>query len=220
MSILFREVASLVIAVSVAGACAGGPALPTAGGTPAPGSAGGSGVGSGTECANYPAFRPTASVQPSLPVDPSLLSQFPQQVAGQPITGASAVPFLPFVCTFAGQAAFDQVRGRSSVLGVDLSNMSFGEFKANVDGSIVTVSALRTPGQDASKLVSNVGLFAGFAGITVSSAFTAANLGGKNIMVTTDGSGNRTSFYAHGDTLFILDKATDTQAAAILQALP
>ena len=218
MKIRFGLTAPLALATALTiAACTGGLAIPAA-----PGGTGGqAGGGHGNECAAYPTLNVAASAQPSMPSDTSLLSEFPQQVAGQPISNASAVPFLAFLCSFSGQVALDQMRQSSSILGVDITNMSFGDFEATINGNTIKVTALRTPNQDASRLINNFGLFGAFAGISVAgSGLSDANVGGKNVKVSTNSDSTKSYLYAHGDTLFVIDSATDAEAAAILQALP
>jgi hypothetical protein len=156
-----------------------------------------------------------------MPVDSSLLSEFPTQVAGAPVTDVSAIPLLAFLCSFAGQASVDQERQTTSILGVDITSMSVGNFTATINSNDVKVTALRTPNKDASQLISNFGIFGAFAGVSIAgTGVTDGNLGGKNVKVATSSTGTKSYFYAHGDTLFILDSTSDAEATAILQALP
>jgi hypothetical protein len=178
----------------------------------------------GKECQSIPTFNPLASPQPSFPNDATLQAEFPEKIAGQAIQNAQTVPMLAFVCYLAGQDSVDQLRQAFTVLGWDIAGLSVGSFDAPVDQGqdTVNVSAVRAPGQDASKLIANFGIFADIAGISISdSDLSSMTVSGKNVQATgADSDGTRSYFYPHGDTLFVLQDATDEQAAAILQALP
>jgi hypothetical protein len=134
---------------------------------------------------------------------------------------AEAVPFIAVLCIVSGQTTVDQIRQSTTILGFDVASMSFGNFTAMVDGEGVKVHALRTPGKDASAIIQSFGLFAAFAGISpAGTSLTSANIGGKNVTVAMDSGGRNTYFYVSGDTLIVVDNATDPQATAVLQALP
>ena len=215
---------AVIMALTLA-ACGSNVTIPTfgvpgAGGGPtlAPGQT----AAAGNQCAPYPTANLLASPQPEMPVDSALLAELPTQVAGQATTEIQAVPFLAFMCMFVGEAAVDQMGTTTSVLGLNISTMSFGSFTATVNGDSVNVTALRTPGQDAGHIMSNFGLFGAFAGISASAAgLSNASLGGKNVQVSTDSTtSDKSYFYAHGDTLFIIDGSNDADAGPVLQALP
>jgi hypothetical protein len=219
-------VAALTAVVAVAG-CSASVATPQP--TSAPGGGGGGGGiptfalpsiaipggsgAAGTDCAGY---------QPgtSFPPDSALLAKYPQQVAGQPITDPVALSFLSVLCG-GGQTAVDAAKQGASFLGVDISTMSFGSFTATVNGSSVTVQAMRTPGQDAGKIISSLQTLGAFVGINAGSgSISQGNVGGKNVTIITDSSGSKTYLYVSGDTLFIMDGADDASAQAVLQAMP
>jgi hypothetical protein len=212
-----RGVALVAIALGLLAACTGSLSI---GGSPNP--AGPTAGPPGRECQSIPTFNPMASPQPSFPNDPALQAQFPVKVGGQNIQNAQTVSMLAFVCYLAGQDSVDELRDAFSALGWNVSSLSVGSFDAPAGDDAVTVSAVRAPGQDASKLISNFGVFADIAGISVSdSDLSAATVGGKSVQATSaDSDGTRSFFYVHGDTLFVLQDATDDQAAAILSALP
>lgn len=217
---------ALVMAFTIA-ACGGSVAIPSigipgvGGPTLAPGQTPGAPASAGTSCAAYPKLDLTASPQPTIPVDADLLAEYPQQVAGNPITEAKANPFLGLMCYSAGQAAVDQMGTSTSVLGINIATMSFGSFNATIENNEITVNAIRTPGQDANVLIGQFGLLGGFLGLSVANTgLSDATVGGKNVKVVTDTDGSKSYFYAHGDTLWTFDNATDAEATAILSALP
>jgi hypothetical protein len=214
---------ALVMAFTIA-ACGGSsvviPSIPV-GGVGGPTLAPGQTAAAGTSCASYPTLNLAASAQPTIPVDSTLLSSYPQQVGDQPITEAEANPFLGLMCYSLGQAAVDQMGQSTSVLGINLATMSFGSFQATIADNTIKVSAIRTPGQDATKLIAQFGLLGSFVGLSVTTTGLAdANVGGKNVKVVTDTDGSKSYFYAHGDTLWTFENASDAEATAILSALP
>jgi hypothetical protein len=208
-------------ALSLAGCGSNTPGTSTGvGGVPTAAATSGTG-GHAIDCSAYPTFSVAASSQPSFPSDAALLAKFPAQVAGQPTSDLQAVPFFGLLCLVGGQAAVDKLAQSGSALGIDFSTVSFGSFDAQVDGSSATVNAIRTPGQDAGKLIANFGLFGAFAGLNLNgTGLSSGNVGGKNVQLTAaDAGGTRTYIYVSGDTLFIIDGEPETTAAAILQAL-
>jgi hypothetical protein len=176
----------------------------------------------GRECQSIPTFNPMASPQPSFPNDPTLQAQFPTKISGQAVENAQTVSMLAFVCYLAGQDSVDELRQAFSSLGWNIASLSVGSFDAPFDDGAVTVSAVRAPGQDAAKLISNFAMFADIAGISVSdSDLSQTTVSGKSVQHTgPDADGTRSYFYVHGDTLFVIQDATDAQAAEILGALP
>ena len=226
---------AIVMALAVAACSSGTPtiAIPGLGGaTLAPRQT----VAAGTSCAGYPSIWSIASPQPTIPVDAvdaALLGTFPLQVAGQPISDPQANLFLGLMCYTVGQGGVDQMGQETSVLGVNIANMSFGGFVATINDNSVGVIAIRTPGQDAGQLLRSFGLLAGILGIAgvnrlsgSSTDWVDANVGGKNVRVVTDAEYPESSvpskswFYAHGDTLWMFVNVTDAEATAILIALP
>ncbi len=213
-----QGVALVTVALGFLAACTGtGLSL---GGSPNPG--GPTAGPPGKECQSIPTFNPLASPQPSFPNDATLQAEFPEKISGQGVQNAQTVPMLAFVCYLAGQDSVDQLRQAFTVLGWNIAGLSVGSFDAPIDDDTVSVSAVRAPGQDASKLISNFGVFADIAGISISdSDLSSMSVSGKNVQATApDSDGTRSYFYTHGDTLFVIQDATDAQAATILQALP
>jgi hypothetical protein len=176
----------------------------------------------GKECQSIPTFNPMASPQPSFQNDSTLHAEFPEKIGGQAVQNSQTLPMLAFVCYLAGQDSVDQLRDVFTVLGWNLGSMTVGSFDAPIGEDAVTVNAVRAPGQDASKLISNFGIFADIAGISISdSDLSQTTVSGKSVQATSaDADGTRSYFYVHGDTLFVIQDASDAQAATILQALP
>jgi len=190
------------------------------GGSPKPG--GPTAGPAGRECESIATFNPVASPQPRFQSDATLQAEFPAKISGQAVQNAQTVPMLAFVCYLAGQDSVDELRQAFTLLGWNVAALSVGSFDAPLGDDTVTVSAVRAPDQDASKLISNFGIFADIAGISVSDTdLSTTTVSGQSVQATSaDADGTRSYFYVHGDTLFVLQDATDTQAAAILQALP
>jgi len=212
-----RGVALVTIALGLLAACSGTGSL---GGTP---NSGGPTAGPpGKECQSVPTFNPMASPQPSFQTDSTLRAEFPEKIGGQAIQNAQTVPMLAFVCYLAGQDSADDLRQALTVLGWNIGGMSVGSFEAPIGEDTVTVNAVRAPGQDASKLISNFGIFADIAGISISASdLSQVTVSGKSAQATSpDADGTRSYFYVHGDTLFVIQDASDAQAATILQVLP
>jgi hypothetical protein len=187
----------------VAGACGSTAAIPSVGipGVGGPTLAPGQTAVAGHVCDGYPLLNAQATVQPTIPVDSALLAEF--------------------ICYSLGESGAAQYSQQSSVFGISLANLSLGSFEATINGNTVKVTAIRTPGQDAGQLVNNFGLFGTFLGVSVNGAGAAdASVGGKNVKVVTDSDGTKSYFYAHGDTLWTFDNATDAEAQSILAALP
>lgn len=223
--------AAILIAVLALAACSssatptatsgpGGGGNPTTGiGNPTPGGGGGGGTSAG--CAGRPTFS-LATDAPTFAPDAALLAKYPQQIDGQPITNAQSGFFIDLVC-LGGGAGVDQMGQAFAAIGYDLSTLSLGSFDATVDGSGVSVSAIRTPGKDAILIIQNASTFALALGGTnpLSGTMSQASIGGKTVNVVTNTDGSKDYYYASGDVLFgVTDTITDSQATKIFSALP
>ena len=186
-----RGAALVTIALGLLAACNGtGINL---GGSPNPG--GPTAGPPGKECQSIPTFNPLASPQPSFQNDATLRAEFPQKIGGQAVQNAQSVPMLAFVCYLAGQDSVDELRQAFTLLGWDIAGLSVGSFDAPLDDDTVNVSAVRAPGQDATKLISNFGIFADIAGISVSdSDLSQTTVSGKSVQATSpDSDGTRSA---------------------------
>ncbi len=174
----------------------------------------------GDDCTAIPSFDPSASFPPpDLPVDAVLLGEYPTSVAGQPITDAVAIPWISALCESEGQDGVDSLRDEGSILGFDLTTASIGSFDVTVGGDTVSVTAIRTPGQDVGTLLTN-DLVGAMIGVPASSELTTGTVGGKTVSISVGDGDDSTYYYETGDTLFDIDTAPVADAAAILEALP
>ena len=210
-------------------ACSGSSATPTAPvpSTPAGGGGGvptlpAGGGGTGTECAGIPTLDPAASAAPSFSADSTLTAKFPTTIDGQPVTGALSVQYLSALCQEGGQTAVDTYTQAFAAAGITFATMSVGSFQATVDGAPVTVNALRTPGQDSSKIVSSYAMLAQqLGGTTFTGSMSPGSVGGKNVTVATDPSTESVAYlYTTGDTIFVVGSVTADEAGKVLAALP
>ncbi|MGH3523167.1 MAG: hypothetical protein ACRDU4_10145 [Mycobacterium sp.] len=173
----------------------------------------------GHECDAMPTFS-LSNPDPSFEPDAALLAKFPTTVDGQPVTDVTAVPFIDYLC-IGGQAAFDQAAAGYSSGGVNLAAMSFGGFTANVDGEDVDVTAFRQPGGDANALAQTIAALGLAAGNPVAvGQITTTSVAGKSVYTWTDTDGSKGYAYVSGDTMIVVDSATDSQATKIISALP
>lgn len=220
MRLSFAVIGSVALALALVG-CGSASAGPTlapgqtatpAGSTPAP--TGGTAL-TGHECDAVPTFS-VANPDPSFPTDAALIAHFPTTVDGQPVDDVHAVPWIYFLC-IGGQTAFNQAAAGNS----GVANMSFGGFTANVDGEDVDVSAFRQPGADGNVLAQTIASLAAAAGSPIDvGQVTTTSVGGKSVYTWTDSEGSKGYAYVSGDTMIIVDNATDSQATKIISALP
>ncbi|MEP7361039.1 MAG: hypothetical protein ABI744_05600 [Chloroflexota bacterium] len=169
----------------------------------------------GHECDAAPTFS-ISNPNPSFRSDAALLSHFPTTVDGQPVTDATANPWIDLLCA-GGQGAFN----RTASANPSFASMSFGHFTANVDGEDVDVSAFRQPGADANVLAQTIAALAFASGNPIDlGQVTTTTVGGKSVYTWTDADGIKGYGYVSGDTLIIIDSATDSQATKIIAALP
>jgi hypothetical protein len=231
----FLRFGAFTVALSIALACAGAPAgtgnptatpvgqtpgatqpgatataVPTIGATAPP-------VG-GHECDAFPTINPASPVIPSFAPDPVLESKFPAEIDGEPVTDLQSGSYLQSLC-FSGQATVDRIRGQAAF---DLLTMTVGSAKATVDGEEVSLSAFRAPGQDASNIIRVLIAVAAQSGGEPAPSLIPATVGGKNVLTTVDddGDGVNSYGYGNGDTLFLVDNVTQSQADKIFSALP
>jgi hypothetical protein len=178
----------------------------------------------GSECAAIPTYSPD-NPQPSVAQarDPVLEQKFPTELDGQPVTGLESAPWFDAICLFGGQSAVDQMRSVLPIADLVL-HMTAAAADATVDGSAVKINAFRTPGGDANQLLQNLGALAASLGNGSSTKFTGgtqpAQAGGKSVQTWTDSTGQTSYLYVIGDTLFVVDGITQSQADKIFAALP
>jgi hypothetical protein len=187
------------------------PAVPTA--TPAA-------VG-GHECDAIPTFS-LENPEPSFPPDTALLSAFPQQIGGQPVTEVTTFSFAALLCLFGGQAAVDEFRSELQG-GLDIALLSMGTAEVTIDDESISLVAFRLAGRSGTEIIAS---FAQLAAIAAGESgepeaeFSTQTVGGKSVTVVTDQDGDVTYLYVVGDILWALSDVTPEQAATILAGLP
>jgi len=156
---------------------------------------------------------------PSFAGDPELAAKFPTQVAGQPVTTPQTARFIDFLGAFQTSAAeIDTIRQTLAAIGANLDTLTFGTATATVNGSSVSITALRTPGQDASRLIQNYGAL---STDNATDVLTPETIGGKNATRITTSDGTLSGWmYATGDTLWQVNSTDQAEAAAVFSALP
>jgi hypothetical protein len=178
----------------------------------------------GSECAAIPTYS-TGNPEPSVSQvrDPVLEGKFPTQIDDQPVTGLESAQWFDALCLFGGQSAVDQMRSVVPIADIVLS-MTAAAADATVDGSAVKINAFRTPGGDAGQLLGNLSAISASLGSGTGTKFTGgtqpATAGGKNVQTWADSTGQTSYLYVSGDTLFIVDAITQSQADKIFAALP
>jgi hypothetical protein len=202
-------------------ATAAGATLPPTPGTatPTPGSGATNPpvAGTGHECDAFPTFdvnNPDMSPAP----DEALAAKFPAAIDGQPASDMTTGSWLASMCAL-GQSFFDSIAPDMST-GLNWAAMSIGHATYSVDDEDVTITAFRTPGQDASGIVQGLIQMAAASGGTIEGTLSQGNVAGKNVFIVTDSDGSKTYGYVSGDTLFFTETLTDSQAAKIIGALP
>jgi len=145
---------------------------------------------------------------------PSLPSQAKDLEAELPGTlcGATATKLSMNGASFLSGSG-TEFAGALTALGKSPSDVSVAVAQAGDCGAI----ALRIAGIDQGTLQAAMLAAAQKAGCTAPSQ---SSVGGKSVYVATDTSGKKSYVYFKGDTMFIAEASSDTDAGAILQALP
>jgi len=171
-------------------------------------------------CNGKPTFSITASAQPSLPGDSTLAGKFPTQIAGQAPDQVQTFFFLDEMCLFGG-LGIDQMQAAFQQAGVDITTASIGQATYMVGEESIDLTALRTPGGDASKMVQGFAQLAAALGqANQLKNVTQQTVGGKSVYVSTDASGSTSYIYPAGDTLWFFDTSSADNAGTVLAALP
>lgn len=170
----------------------------------------------GSECAAFPTINPASPVIPSFAPDTALEAKFPAEIDGVPLRDLESGSYLQTLC-LGGQAAVDRIRGQVQF---DLLTLTFAQAEATVDGEDTQLQAFRAPGQDASVIIQTLIRVAQSGSTETIPPLVQATAGGKNVITTTDADGDTSYGYAVGDTLFLTDSITQSQADKIFAALP
>ena len=199
----------------------GGATQAPGGATQAPGEAtqapGGVGL-TGHECDAVPTFS-ISNPEPSFAPDTALEAHFPPMIDGNPVANVTSLQWVNMICMFGGQAALQE--SATGFGSLPLSQMSFGSADASVDGDDISLSAFRTPGQDAGGIIDYLKTLAALSngGASISGSLNQTNISGKDVYVFTDSDGAKSYAVPLGDTLVFFDSSTDDEAAKIIAAL-
>jgi hypothetical protein len=160
---------------------------------------------------------------PSFRQDADLVTRFPAQIDGQPVTEIRSARYIDVLNVFAGADQIEQIRNAMSQVGLDLDSMSFASATATVGGEDVQIQALRTAGADANTFLQNYAALAQTldpANHSDAPSLAQTNVGGKNVSTATDTDGSVAYLYVSGDVLWFINDAEESQAATVLAALP
>ena len=155
--------------------------------------------------------------------DPALAAMYPQTIGGQPVTNVQTLAYAQFLALLAtgDPTSAQAIQSILTNAGVDPTTMTFGTAEATVNQDSVNISAVHTPGVDATKVLS---VFPQLQQVTnpQESPPTAqqVTVGGKTVAKVTDSSGDVTYAYPKNDVLWTFSATDDTEAATVLQALP
>jgi hypothetical protein len=185
-------------------------------------------LGTSQLCAGKPTF--SASAQPSFPNDPDLAAKFPQQIAGAAPDQVQTFKFVDELCLFGG-IGLDQMVTAFSQAGVDITSASIGSATYSLPQPCTSgespclsteklnLTALRTPGGDATKMVTGLAAFTAILGQQNKlQNIQQSTVGGKSVFTAKQGDGKTSYVYPAGDTLWLFDSANDQTAATVLSA--
>jgi hypothetical protein len=191
------------------------PAVPTAtvGGPPASG-----------PCAGIPII-PAGNAPDTLELtrDPALEQKFPATIDGQQLNDLASAGLVESLCIIGGQASVEAAQ-RNVLVGTDLSAITVGSAQVVVDAGLAGLTAYRWAGHTGADLISLVGgLSSSVTGgpPKFGTGVEPGSSGGKQVMRWTNAADGSISYlYPTGDTLFIVEGITSSQADKIFAALP
>ena len=172
---------------------------------------------------------PAASPAPSFSFAPDvgLAAKFPTTVDGKPVTDLQTGTFADVIGQLgAPQGTLTQLNQALSTVGIDFATLTFGSAIATLDNQPLRLQALRTPNADGNVMLRNYAVFVdAFSQALGTSPIsgpitTQTTIAGKAATLVTYSDGNRTLLSVSGDTMFIVDNATDAQNSKIVAALP
>ena len=207
---------ALLLMLSACGTAApAGSTTPT--GTPASGASPSAPAATASAVASPPASAPAS--QGGLVGDPDLAAKFPTQVAGKPVSSVTTAKLVDFMTALSVTPdEVEQTRQSLAAVGIDMNTVLDGSATANVDGSPVSFTAIRVPGQDASKIIP---IYIALSASNQGDKVTQETNGGKSVSVVRSATGYASGWlYANGDILWAVDTSDQTKAGAVLSALP
>jgi hypothetical protein len=218
----------------VLSACSSSPAASLAPGqTQQPGATQNNGNGNGNgngnqggtvNCGGIPTFNASPLVMPSIPGDSELQAKFPQTVAGQPITKPQTQNWAQYMCAYAPNDV-QATAQRLAAIGIDLNALSTGTFHVMINDQEYTVNVIRIKGHNISDVLgpNSIAAFAAAwlgPNANVPTGLTSKSVGGKNVLVGKDTSGDSVYYYMNGDTAFNVNENDESVAAAVFSSLP
>lgn len=175
-------------------------------------------------CAGIPQYQPDKPPGSLvLTADPSLEVEFPTTIDGQSLTELASARYVETLCALGGDASITAAQAQLAP-GIDLNDLRVATAQATVDGQPVTIDAYRLPNHRGDELLSVVGVLS--ATVAGSEAkFTGdllqATAGGRSVWQFTNAADGSISYlYPTGDTLFVVEDATQPQADKVVAALP
>jgi hypothetical protein len=154
--------------------------------------------------------------------DPTLEAKFPDLIDGMPVGDVASGKWIETLCTLGGQASVDTARANVPA-GTDLAALTVGSGQTVVDGLAVTITAFRLPGHQGAELIPMIG---GLSSALTGSApkFTSdledVTVGGKSVKRWTNAADGQVSYlYSSGDTLFVIEGVTPSQADKVVAGL-
>ena len=155
--------------------------------------------------------------------DPALAAMFPQTIGGQPVTSVQTYSYAEFLALLASgdPTTAQAIESTLTSAGVDPTTLTFGTADATVNQDNLHISAVHTPGVDATRILN---VFPQLQQVSNPGAspptVEQANIGGKSVAKVTDSTGSITYAYTKNDVLWTFGASDDTEAATVLQALP
>lgn len=147
-----------------------------------------------------------------LTIDPVLEALVPLQIDGQRVTDVTSGRYVETLCMVGGEEALAAALARTPAA-LDIQAINVASGKATVDDLAVSMTAYRLPGGSGADLTPILG--------KSSSELAPATVEGKPVLTWTDTSDGSTLYlYSSGDTLFVIEDATPSQAGTVLAALP
>jgi len=169
----------------------------------------------------YPPDKPPGSLV--LTPDPTLEGEYPTTIDGQPVTDLASARYIESLCALGGDASIEAAESMLAP-GVDLNDMRVATANVVVDGQSLVLDSYRLPNHGGDELVSAVGVLAN-AVAGSEAKFTddlvQTTAGGRPVLRFTNAADGAISYlYSTGDTLFIVEDSTQSQADKVIAALP
>lgn len=154
---------------------------------------------------------------PSFNSDPELEAIFPKTIAGQPVTNIQSARFLDVLTAFgSSQDEVQKFVAAMQAVGIDASRVAFASGSVQLNGNNVQIQALRTPGGEAAKAITQL------AAVFQSTVppLKQATVGGKSVLVDDAGDGTGDYYYANGEIAWFLSSVDAATAETVFSALP